>query len=496
MRIAAQKINNRGIEVSRTKVRQTTEKYVKQLGQTCEKLHSMGYIGVPTYYDEDEFMKGLFEEFPDLVPLCRNVTTGKISLSDKQMSYVLLSIGHDHEAYDVLRTAQLAAQASQALYDISEFLSKVHFKKKDDLLLCRSSIAVSSRVYSSGKLSLDSPYLRECFYIKPGMRVVEFNYSIELLNTVLKAIGVETEAVFGGASFFLGDGFKVEDDCEFLEQLISGDIHGVGELADKLHEAVQFYYSDYYNNRTTIAECIKYEEQSFINAIRDSIASINAYRYLHPDYEEFFVDSKRVYFLAPAESVVEPPFIGRDIFIGESIASLGQTPVSLMNRLLGYSGEFLYRFDNAVMDYEIMGMPIILYTMHNGKRVAVEYYPAVNLNKKIKNMRIPANMLSDGYRPIQGVDAICAELQVDTLDTLDVEVAELVEVGYKTHAEEFKLLVGLLVRALVCTMCDFVPSGAKSPNHVHLDERFGWVTDEIYLDACAVAETFYGNLGF
>lgn len=494
MRIAAQNINNRGIYVSRTKTRQTTEKYVKQSGQMCEKLYDLGYLTSPLYFDEDAFMGCLFDECPEIMPLCRNVTTGGISLTDKQMSYVMKALGPDHKAYDVLSAARSAVQASQALSDISAFLDKVRFKKKDDLLLCRSSLAVSNRVYSSGKLPMDSPYLRECFYVQPGKHIVEFNYSIELLRAVLKAIEVDEQVVWNSPSVLLGDGFTVADDCEFLPLVIKGDIEGHGKYATKLHEAVQFYYSDYYANRTTIAECIKYEEQMFLNAIPASIALINTFRKSNPEYEEFFVDSQCVYWLAPG--VDEKPLIfGHDIYIGEDIYNIGDTGVSLMNRLLGFSGGYLYRFDNSVVDYDIVGMPVMMYAINCGQRIAVEYYPAANLRKRLKTMSIPVTGTGTYIREIRDVADVCKELDIETLDTLGDEVAELVDVPYKTHPAEFKALVGMLVQSLVCVMCDYTLEGRESPNHVHLGSEYDWVSDEIYLDACAVAETFFGNLG-
>lgn len=495
MRIASQKINNNGVEVSRTQVRQTTEKYVKQSGQACEKLYDMGYLPSPLYFDEDAFMSCLFDEYPEIVPLCRNVTTGGINLSDMQMKYVMKALGVDHKAYEVLGTAISAVQASQALSDISSFWNNVRFKKKDDILLCRSSLAVSNHVYTSGKVPLDGPYMRECFYVQPGYHIEEFNYSIEMLRAVLKDIGVAGSVEYTSPSLFLGDGFTAADDCEFLPLILRGDIKGDGKYADKLHKAVEFYYSDYYANRTTIAECIKYEEQMFLNAINPSISLINAFRLEHPDYKEFFVDSQRVYWLAPGV-VTSAKSQTRDIYIGEDISNLGATGVSLMNRLLGYSGQYLYRFDNEVSAYDIVGMPVMMYAINCGHRVAAEYYPAANLRKKFRTLSLPVTGSGEYSREIKSVSDMCKELDVETLDTLDREVAELVTVQYKVNPDGYKRLVGILVQALICVMCDYKLPGRESPNHVHLGVEYSWVTDEIYADACASAETFFGKLGF
>lgn len=492
MRIAVQKINNRGIEVSRNKVRLTTEKYVKQLGQACERLYDEGYLASPLLFDEDAFMHCLFEEYPELVPLCRNVTTGGISLSTQQISYVLKAIGAKHGAYDALSVAKSALEASQALSDISAFLEAVHFKKKSDILLCRSSLTVSNKVYTSGKLNLDSPYVRECFFVKPGHHIEEFNYSIEILRAVLKSLGVEDEVTLYDDSVLLGDSFTIADDCEFLNLIICGDIEGHGKYASQLHKAVEKYYSDYYSSRTTIAECIKYEEQMFLNAIPSAIALVNAYRAEHPDHEEFFVDSKRVYWLVAGPDKRYIP-VWRDIFIGEDAINLGETGVPVMNRLLGYSGAFMYRFDSALANYEVIGSPVIMYTLDGEKRVPVEYYPAANLRRKHKTLS--TSVSPSGYsRKFRDAREVCEELEIRSLRELASEVADCIEVEYSVNAKGFKQLVGVLVQTLVCVLCDFTLDGRKSPNHIHLGSEYLWVTDEIYADACAVAETFFLKL--
>lgn len=496
MRIAAQKINGRGIDVSRTKVRLVTEKYVKQYGRACESLYDMGFLSSPLFFDSDEFASCLFQEFPEVVTLCRNITTGAISLSDKQLSYVWRVLGEDNKARGALSAAMYALQAAQALSDINDFLGKVRFRKKNDILTCKASLAVSNHVFSSGKIQMDSPYLRECFFVPAGKTIIDYDYSIEMFYEVLKNLGISERPGVADKSLFLGKDFTVGDDCEYLLQLIGGDIKGDGPYAKALHDAVENYYSEYYRTRTTIAECLKYEEQMFINAIPTSIASVNEFRSAHPDYEEFFVDSQKVYWLVDEAKVgVANLCFCRDIYIGEDILSLGSTSVPRLNRLLGYSGQFLYCFDDTVSDYEVVGMPVLLQMVDkNGRRSPVEYYPAINLRKKLRTMTVPVQM-SQYSRKFLGVDEVLEFLDIESIDGLASEVAELVDVTYKTHPNEFKSLVGLLVQSLVCVMCDYTLEGRDAPNHIHLGSEYSWVTDEIYLDACVTAEIFYENLG-
>lgn len=495
MRIAAQKINDRGIAVSRLKTREVTEKYVKQLGQACEALYDLGYLPNPQYFDEDSFFECLFEDFPEIVPLCRNITTGSINLSAQQFHFVMKKLGDVHRSYEVLSAACKAMEAKQALHDIELFLENAHFKLKDDVLVCKVRLSVTNHVYCAGKLSLDSPYLRECFVVQPDKHIEEFDYSLEILRTVLKSIGVDESVDLYDSSVFLGDGFTVRDDCEFMNLLIRGDIEGSGKYASKLHESVEKYYSDYYRTRTTIAECIKYEEQMFLDAIPAAVASINAFRVAHPGYVEFFVDSKRVYWSVNGVAKKENP-VERDIYIGEDIRSIGSTPVHLMNRLLSYSGEFLYRFDEAVAGYEVVGMPITLYSLNNGSKMPMEFYPASNLRKKVgeANMELTGDIHYS--RDIIDVKDMLNDLEIDSLESLASEVADIVDVQYKVNPDSFKSLVGLLVQAVVCVMCDYTLDGRNSPNHIHLGSEYSWINDDIYADACAVAETFCIKLGF
>ena len=102
----------------------------------------------------------------------------------------------------------------------------------------------------------------------------------------------------------------------------------------------------------------------------------------------------------------------------------------------------------------------------------------------------PRNFCSD--EKFTTVPEMLAYLEVDSLDNLAQEVAELVETGTSTY----KLLVGRMVQTLICIMCDYTLPEHISPNQLKINDFKSWLTKETYLDACVEASVLFSKLGF
>lgn len=506
MRIAAQKVNNIGIQVSKAKVADVTKKYTLIYSQMCERLADLGYISSSTLFYADEFWEVFFDENPNLVNLFINNRVGSVVLNEKQIEFVMRKLevenNTDLEAYKVLSYAKSLLQAKTALDDLCKFVSAVKFPKKSDLLTCKTNISVSSKVSSSGKIPLDSPYIMECFYVPDGKKVVDFDYAIIILKVLLEKLGINSDVSETDDSLFLGKGFTIKDDCYFLNEIINGDISGNGIYANMLTKVVENYYVDYYATRTTIADCISFGEQNFIYAIPKCIEYINEYRKeIGNTGTEFYVTSSKVYFLF--DGVVEKPKPSvRNIFIGTELYNHGtKTEINVLNRLLGFSGEFIYEYDSNVVNYSLGGFPVTMYqiSVNRGRNVAVplNFYPIVNAKQKYKNelVEVYPSVKHECVKFIS-VDDMLKELEIDSLETLHTEVADIVETRYTVNTYSFKKLVGLMIQTLVCIMCNYTLEGHESPNHLILGSEFDWVTEEIYLDACIEAEILFNKLGF
>lgn len=501
MRIAAQKVNNTGIQVSKKKLTDATKFYTITYNQMCERLFDLGYISSSVIFYEDEFWEAFFSENPDFIMKFRNNRTGAMNMSVIQIKYVLASVDKDSDVHSILSTVVSLLDAKQALEDFNRFTSVAKFPKKSDGLNCKTNLYVSNKVSNSGKLLLDSPYIMKCFVVPEGKSVLEFNYSIKLLEILAKKLGIEDNLDLDAESLFLGKGFTIKDDRDYLVPLINGEIEGTGKYAKLLHDTVEKYYVDYYNTRTTIAECIGYAEQNFLDSIPTCIDYINDFRSSLGEYKEFFVDSNSVYFLVDAvESNEDKPTNER--FIGANLHDyFSGKPLSVINRLLGYCGQYIYEYDSNISNMDMLGVPVEMYqlSMLRGKiaPLPLYYYPIINVKKHYKEGSVelyPSDKVkSEGYKNLEDVLNF---LEVDSIDSLVSDVANVITKTYGEHTDSFRKLVGILIQSLVCVMCDYTLDGHKAPNHIILESEFDWVTEENYLDACVEAEILFNKLGF
>lgn len=504
MRIASQKVNNEGIRVSKSKMLACIEKYTKQYNHMCECLYDLGYLSSPTYFYEDEFWGVFFEDNKDYISKFLDSHTGAMNYSIAQIKYVMRTIEgveSEKDVYNVFSIVIKLNEAKQALADYSKFCSVVRFQKKSDLITCKASLTVSNRVYNSNKIPLDSPYVQECFYFD-NKEIIKLDYSKIVLKTLLDKLGLDCDLSDEAPSVLLGDCFTIADDCKFLNPLINGEIAGNGKYADILHKTVEKYYEDYYSTRTTIAECVGYAETNFINAIPSCIEFINKYRETLPSgYKEVYVTSTDVWFQTDKTKTNSSEKV-RDIFVGQYLFDFSShNNIGIVNRLLGYSGEFLYEYDPTISQYSVSGMPVSMYQVANqrGRNVAVElhYYPILNVKKKVNDELVevyPKTLIPENK--FMSEDDMIKFLEVDSIDTLDMEVADIVDREYGDHTSQFRHLVGVLVQTLVCMMCDYTLDGHKAPNHVVLTDEFDWLTKENYIDACIEAEILFNKLGF
>lgn len=498
MRIASQNVNNNGVMVSKSKMLDAFERYIKQYNRMCESLYDLGYLSTPTYFYEDEFWSIFFEEYKNYTLRFLNTHTGAMNYSINQIKYIVKTVDND-SANSILNIVIKLLEAKQAISDFNKFNKAVKFQKKKDVITCKANISVSTSVYNRNKIPLDSQYVQECFFFD-DKKVVKLNYSIIVLKTLLRGIGIDDNISESDTSVLLGDGFTVKDDCLYLNDIIEGKIRGTGKYADLLHDKVENYYNTYYSTRTTVSQCLDYADDNFIKAIPACISYINDYRKTLPKgYSEVYVTSSEVWFQLdePCQEVLDE---NKDIYVGEFLFDYSShSDISIVSRLLGFSGEYIYAYDKDISKYNIFGFPVNMYVIGRQRNknvpMALQYYPVLSMYDKDLNEPIyPKTRISN--KKYTSVEDMTKYLEIDSLEALDIEVMDLLDTDYGSHTKEFRHLVGVLFQTLICMLCDYTLSGHDSPNHIKLTEEFNWVTKTDYLNACIEAEILFKKLGF
>lgn len=495
MRKAIRNINQTGVLLSKSKTNETIRKYSMLHSSMCERLYDLGYISTPLYFDSVDFWTTLLATYPELTKEFLNERTGEMNYSLSVIQYISNRTENKDIKFALESVAQLL-RAEEALKDLGTLCEYVKFQKKKDTIVCKVNLGVVKSVINSNKIPLDSPYVRECFYLEPFEQVVEVDYSIILYKHLLKMLGLSTNVALEDSSLFLGVGFTIKDDCENLEALINSDIKGTGLYYNKLFEAVENYYTEYYSTRTTKTVCLDFYSQLFTDSLQECIDYLAVQRDKYPDAKEFYVTSTKLYLRVQVDKKNEVNFPD-SIFVGERLYNLKGEKYDTINRLLGYSGIFVYEYADDTYKYSFSGLPVDLYTMQvqRGRQMAIPIscYPFFMVKERYNDDVVdiyPRNFCSD--EKFTTVPEMLAYLEVDSLDNLAQEVAELVETGTSTY----KLLVGRMVQTLICIMCDYTLPEHISPNQLKINDFKSWLTKETYLDACVEASVLFSKLGF
>lgn len=495
MRKAIRNVNEAGVTLSKSKTSETIRKYSILHSSMCERLYDLGYLSTPLYFDNVEFWTNLFDTYPDLSQEFLNKRTGEMNYSLAVITYIMHNT-NDEDLQLVLDAVSKVLIAEQALSDLKVLCDNVKFQKKKDTVVCKVNLGIVKAVCNSNKMPFDSKYVRECFYLEPTEEVVEIDFSQILYKHLLKRLGVVEPFNLTDMSYFLGDNYTIQDDCDNLEALINTDIVGDGILADKLCKDVESYYTEYYASCTTKTICIDYFSQLFTDALQDCIDYLSLERDKYKDCKDFYVTTTKLYLRRDTGTQVGVE-LPDEIFVGEHLYNLAGGKYCTMNRLLGFSGIYVYEFDSEAYKYAFSGLPVELYSLQNqgGRQlpIPISCYPLFMVKEQSNDNLVevyPRNFCEN--EKFTTVAEMLTFLEVDSLDNLDAEVAELLETGTST----FKLLVGRMVQTLICIMCDYTLPDHISPNQLKLNDFKAWLTKETYLDACVEASVLFNKLGF
>lgn len=495
MRKAIRNINQTGVVISKSKTADTIRKYSILHDSMCERLYDLGYVSTPLYFDNVDFWTTFLSTYPDIAKEFLNERTGEMNYSLPVIKYIAHKTG-DKDVKIALDAIANILKADNALADLGQLCEYVKFQKKKDTVTSKVNLGIIKSVCNSNKIPLDSPYVRECFYLEPTEQVVEIDYSIILLKHLLQMLEVPSNVNLTDDSVLLGVGFTIKDDCENLEALVNSDIRGTGIYYEKLFKTVESYYTEYYTNRTTKTVCLDFYSKLFTDSLQECIDYVSTQRDKYPDAKEFYVTSSKLYLRVNTGKQGTFDFPD-SIFVGERLYNLNGEVYSPVNRLLGLSGVYVYEYDKNIYSYSVSGLPVDLYIeqQQRGSSVLVPIgcYPLCMIKERRGDSVAdiyPKNFCAN--EKFLTPEKMMEYLDVDSLDTLDQEAAALVEKGNST----FKLLVGRMLQTLVCINCDYTLPDHVSPNQLKIGDCKAWLTKETYLDACIEASVLFKKLGF
>lgn len=503
MWVSASEANKRGVVISKSKMTEATGKYIKMYNSGCKRLFDLGFQSSPSVFDRVEFRLIFFETYPDMVHYFINQKTGMLEDEILRVEYVI-RVCDDEEVRELLKIARLVLKADEALKAYNNFCTLKKFHKKSDTITVKSAFTVSDHVYNANKFMLDNPYIQECFYYSDDKMVLSVDFRIEIYKTLLAEVGVVLDSVdYSAEALILGKGFTIADDVNYLSLIIEGSVIGSGEYGLKVYNAVEDYYTSYYQTTTTKAICPSRLSILFNKALPKCISLVECTRETlkteRTGFEEFYITDDCVYFLVDRTSSAECVANKRVFNIGSYLVnSFTGERISVVGQLLGWGGEFVSEYDIMTSDgYKSTGMPILIPHIVPKKRGRIileyeSYYPVYNIRDSAGKTVKPHVDINHLYH--RNVDKLLEELDVSSVESLPNEVKDTLDIEYGEHTNSFKLLCGILFQGLICTMCDYILDGHSSSEQIILDSSFDWVDEQAYIDASVQVESLFNIL--
>lgn len=376
MKIAAQKINNKGIIFSKQQIQKATEKMIKLHNKALYELYRNCYIYSPSGYDDYDFKLMLKQEFGnEISKYFMDKLRGCISITPDTIDFVLDIYGYDlSEDFKLVLTYYrdiLVAKEAFSVFD--NLINNIKFQKKSDTVKVTPRLSVTSRVENNGALNLDNPYMLDCIKFDDSIKLVRKNYACVLLKYLCKDLENFEDYVNNNKSiFFLGETF--EKDVKYYNLIVSGVVSGNTDYGVSIFNRISDYYEEFTKNSSDCVTCLPFSETIYVEALNESINLMKFYREIEPDLEPVWVTNTEIIYARKVESVKES--LVSDFIGTYCIDYARQVELSKVNCLDGFSGEFIRKVDVEYNGYKVIGVPIRLLN-ENGKYD--DYYPICNV---------------------------------------------------------------------------------------------------------------------
>lgn len=491
MKIAAQKLNNNGVVLSKVSIKKSFEKYIKKYNTAVYRLYIMGYIENPYDFDDIEFESMLHKDFSSEVMKCfKSEIDASLDFSLLRLDYVINMLDISDDFKQLLLLYRDIVESKEAIESLNYIKNNTKFQKRSDSVTISPRWVVTSRVMQTSSLKLDNPLKIGALEDIDSMSIKKVSVNEAIVKQLAKELGVSVTE--DKSLFFSGKPFSA--DCEYLDLLITGRVKGDTECADKLFDKIVTYYTDFYSTNDSTHSQLPYRETIFIKALDSCIEIIKKFREKNPNAKEVFITNDAVYFSVPNEYEAGKEKIDVGFCVFDHI---NQIELSKINALRGYSGEFISADDVKRLGYTAKCDSVKL-LVDSKKMIERDYYPISFVTKtNSKGVELPLTpKLGYSIDLINSdVSTVCLGLGISSLNNLYQNTYNRLDSILANNSDNMKYTVSTLFTGLVCTECDYILSDNDYSNQLYLDSRFSNMSDSDKFIAMKEAEKLYNNCG-
>ena len=442
MKIAAQKINNKGITISKYRLNEATKFYDKVYGLNAYRLYDMGYSENPSIVDMVGLKYAIRDEFPNEFSYL-TLNNNKMAETDFSMicDYARRK-AKDEEAKKVLTCLYMLQTAIDAQRELDKLSNSVKIPVRKDSVNIRARLAVSSRTLNASSPYMDNPYTHDVIEGSVKGYTKRFYFGEAIIHKIMLDCGLSEEEyqehLKTGDSFILG-GITQKEELEFIP-LIYNSSSLSGKYADLFKKRYAQYYRDFYQGQTNSTDCMTYEEYIIVQSMNDCIEIVKKLRDSKDFIEELYVNQYSITYLSSTPNEVNEDTISVGVFaIYNKEKSFG-----IGTLLEGYCGEFFSEEKATELGYKKLGKPI---EIEGGN-----YYPLYRLraNDGSPVYSMYKDNIAFNYAKISQFVPNC------TVSIADDYIAQSDAVFSYINSTTSNVGVACLLTALICASCGLV----------------------------------------
>lgn len=383
MKIAASKLNNDGLVLSKAKLREEFITALAKYNKLNIYLFNECVLDSPSFVDWVAIKRFLLEEYPTFYAGLKNALDGSVEFTSKRMFYVLKNNSSD----EILNAIYRLLALEERITSLNSIYDGVKFKKSADTAIYKPSYIVTSKIVNRSKIDTLRSVLLDCIDGENSVLVSCEGYRV-ICKYLCNKYGVDYQ---DGISIFISNESDIVDRV-FISEFLTGKLKGNTVLAKKLFKDItDYYHKSSLDYATENSGCMDFDEYIFNDCLDDLISLQKEFRLENPDCKPFVIEDYSVFYYK--EGVSLDNSLPYNLFGLDCIDYYSGNTLHIRNSLCGLCGEYIAESDIVRNELQVTGMPLDLYITDNK---TMKYYPLVNVRDKNGNFLEP-NLNNDLY---------------------------------------------------------------------------------------------------